>query len=639
MRPVCAARARFSIVHASQPCATPPTAHHHLARPTAALKAKAKSKELAEKRKQDRLRSIIVLCIDHLTRYGYIQSAQKLQAESGVNASRWEVADNIDLDTVLMEFEEYYKIKFARPPKFCRRAAGTETKTQRRAARARANRDAAERRPSSKKSRRGRDGSTSLPPLGRSRFGGMEDAAEKAGLQLPQYPGGRRFAGAVRYSDIGGGGEEGGQRRRGSVSGASPPRGKSGSGGGKRGKRSRKSDKKGLSLEGSAAGSSRPALPRAQSDASGTATAGGGDSGATPSDDNPYRRHEETPVERPLLKPMPHFETSELRNLASVITMDIYRQNPNVRWTDIAELKHAKQLLKEAVVMPLKYPQLFTGLLAPWKGILLYGPPGTGKTMLARAVATECKTTFFNISASSIVSKYRGDSEKLVRMLFELARYHAPSTIFIDELDSIMSERGASNNEHEGSRRLKTELLIQMDGLAKGGEMVFVLAASNLPWALDPAMLRRLEKRILVPLPNLKARRIMLQKNLPDGERATGLDYDTLASRTNTYSGSDIALMCKEAAMRPMRKLMKRLERLETAKGDQDDGPDEVKVPMVTTRDIEKAMACTKPSTNMAHIQKYEAWHAKHGSGNSEEGVSVSQEGLPAASPARAAED
>ena len=117
--------------------------------------------------------------------------------------------------------------------------------------------------------------------------------------------------------------------------------------------------------------------------------------------------------------------------------------NPDVKWDDIIGLESAKRTIKEAVVYPIKYPQLFTGILSPWKGLLLYGPPGTGKTLLAKAVATECETTFFNISASSIVSKWRGDSEKLVRVLFEMARFYAPSTIFIDELESIMSIRGS----------------------------------------------------------------------------------------------------------------------------------------------------------------------------------------------------
>ncbi|TXG47924.1 hypothetical protein EZV62_027218 [Acer yangbiense] len=200
--------------------------------------------------------------------------------------------------------------------------------------------------------------------------------------------------------------------------------------------------------------------------------------------------------ERPQRSLLPPLDSADARALAESLCRDIIRGSPDVKWESIKGLENAKRLLKEAVVMPIKYPKYFTGLLSPWKGILLFGPPGTGKTMLAKAVATECKTTFFNISASSVVSKWRGDSEKLIKVLFELARHHAPSTIFLDEIDAIISQRGEGRSEHEASRRLKTELLIQMDGLTRTDELVFVLAATNLPWELDAAMLRRLEKRV-----------------------------------------------------------------------------------------------------------------------------------------------
>ncbi|CAN1145793.1 Katanin p60 ATPase-containing subunit A-like 2 [Linum perenne] len=305
---------------------------------------------------------------------------------------------------------------------------------------------------------------------------------------------------------------------------------------------------------------------------------------------------------------LPAFDSAETRALAEGLCRDIIRGSPDVKWEHIKGLENAKRLLKEAVVMPIKYPKYFTGLLSPWKGILLFGPPGTGKTMLAKAVATECKTTFFNISASSVVSKWRGDSEKLIKVLFELARHHSPSTIFIDEIDAIISQRGEGRGEHEASRRLKTELLVQMDGLMRTNELVFVLAATNLPWELDGAMLRRLEKRILVPLPEPEARRAMFEELLPSGSDED-LPYDILMERTEGYSGSDIRLLCKEAAMQPLRRVMALLEKKEEI-------VPEDKLPQVgpiTGEDVETALKNTRPSAHL-HAHRYEKFNADYGS-------------------------
>lgn len=200
---------------------------------------------------------------------------------------------------------------------------------------------------------------------------------------------------------------------------------------------------------------------------------------------------------------------------AKQILNDIVVRGDEVHWDDIAGLDGAKKALKEAVVYPFLRPDLFSGLREPARGMLLFGPPGTGKTMLARAVATESKSTFFSVSASSLTSKWHGESEKLVRALFGLAKALAPSIIFVDEIDSLLSAR-SSGSEHEASRRSKTEFLIQWSDLqraAAGREQsprdkkegdatrVLVLAATNMPWDIDEAARRRFVRRQYIPLP------------------------------------------------------------------------------------------------------------------------------------------
>lgn len=210
---------------------------------------------------------------------------------------------------------------------------------------------------------------------------------------------------------------------------------------------------------------------------------------------------------------------------AKQILNEIVVQGDEVHWTDIAGLEIAKNALRETVVYPFLRPDLFMGLREPARGMLLFGPPGTGKTMLARAVATESKSTFFSISASSLTSKYLGESEKLVRALFALAKVLAPSIIFVDEIDSLLSQRSGSG-EHEATRRIKTEFLIQWSDLqraAAGREVgekdkergdanrVLVLAATNLPWAIDEAARRRFVRRQYIPLPEAETRAVQLK--------------------------------------------------------------------------------------------------------------------------------
>lgn len=244
---------------------------------------------------------------------------------------------------------------------------------------------------------------------------------------------------------------------------------------------------------------------------------------------------------------------------AKQIFNEIVVQGDEVHWEDVAGLEIAKKALKEAVVYPFLRPDLFMGLREPARGMLLFGPPGTGKTMLARAVATESRSTFFSISASSLTSKYLGESEKLVRALFSLAKALAPSIIFVDEIDSLLSSRSGSG-EHEATRRIKTEFLIQWSDLqraAAGREQsdkekergdasrVLVLAATNLPWAIDEAARRRFVRRQYIPLPEDFTRATQLRTLLSHQKHALEeADIDKLVQLTDGVSFHKLLNSC-----------------------------------------------------------------------------------------------
>jgi len=243
---------------------------------------------------------------------------------------------------------------------------------------------------------------------------------------------------------------------------------------------------------------------------------------------------------------------ADSKKLRGALQGAILTEKPNVKWEDVAGLEGAKEALKEAVILPIKFPHLFTGKRQPWKGILLYGPPGTGKSYLAKAVATEANSTFFSVSSSDLVSKWMGESERLVKQLFALARENKPSIIFIDEVDALCGPRG--EGESEASRRIKTELLVQMDGVGRDSTGVLVLGATNIPWQLDAAIRRRYQRRIHIGLPDTAARMKMFQ--LAVGSTPCELsqsDYKTLAKETEGYSGSDIAIAVQDALMQPVR--------------------------------------------------------------------------------------
>ncbi|GFR46334.1 hypothetical protein Agub_g7903, partial [Astrephomene gubernaculifera] len=299
-------------------------------------------------------------------------------------------------------------------------------------------------------------------------------------------------------------------------------------------------------------------------------------------------------------------DTGGTAKYRETIMGEILDRSPSVKWDDVAGLATAKKALTEAVILPALRPDLFQGLRAPVRGILLYGPPGNGKTMLAKALAAESRATFFNISASSLTSKWVGDAEKLVRALFETAAQLQPAIIFMDELDSMMGSRGGAG-ESDAARRLLTEFLVQFDGVVGGGagrERVVVVGATNRPQELDDAVRRRLTKRIYIPLPDEEGRMAVLTHLLKgQAHRLSSADLHSLVSATAGYSASDLAALCKEAAMAPLRELpASRLAHV----------PASALRPLGAA-DFGAALRVVRPSVNAASLRSFEEFTREYG--------------------------
>ncbi|KAH7085461.1 vacuolar protein sorting-associated protein-like protein VPS4 [Paraphoma chrysanthemicola] len=323
---------------------------------------------------------------------------------------------------------------------------------------------------------------------------------------------------------------------------------------------------------------------------------------------------------------------ADSKKLRGALAGAILSEKPNIRWEDVAGLEQAKEALKEAVILPIKFPHLFTGKRQPWKGILLYGPPGTGKSYLAKAVATEANSTFFSVSSSDLVSKWMGESERLVKQLFGMARENKPSIIFIDEIDALCGPRG--EGESEASRRIKTELLVQMDGVGKDSKGVLILGATNIPWQLDSAIRRRFQRRVHISLPDLPARMKMFELAVGNTPcELTPQDFRTLADLSEGYSGSDISIAVQDALMQPVR-LIQTATHYKPVEVDGEtkwtpcspgdaqaeekswtdlDG-DQLLEPPLRVRDFIKAIKASRPTVSKEDLTKSADWTKEFGS-------------------------
>ena len=262
-------------------------------------------------------------------------------------------------------------------------------------------------------------------------------------------------------------------------------------------------------------------------------------------------------------------------------------------------LELAKKAVKEAIVYPVQRPDLFP--LGWPRGILLFGPPGCGKTLLAAAVATEIDANFYSIDAASIMSKWLGEAEQNVAKLFGSARKSSnegkPAIVFVDELDSLM---GQHSNEVGGEIRVRNQFLKEMDGIVDKGKNlhVYVIGATNKPWDLDWAFIRRFQKRILVPLPDHHTRLMMLKLYTGNLGIDADVDLHELARLSEGFSGSDIRDVCQAAQLNLIGEFFESGKALDK----------EAKPRSITMRDFRQTLEARKPSVSLDMLSLYNRW-------------------------------
>ena len=250
-------------------------------------------------------------------------------------------------------------------------------------------------------------------------------------------------------------------------------------------------------------------------------------------------------------------DTKKITNdLRDKILSEIVERNPEVKFTDVIGPKEAKEIIRDIIIVPNLHPDLFKGSRVPPRGLLLFGPQGIEKTILAKAIATECKYTFFNISSSSLTSKYLGENEKFIKTLFDLAHEMQPSIVFIDEIESILSNK--KEEENDEMKRLKTEFIKQLDRIVKSRENLRILfiGATNKPFDLEPDIIRLLPKRVYVGPFNMEERKYFIKDLITQNKcDIKDEEYKKIAEMCNNYSNSDLKELCREAAYEPLREL------------------------------------------------------------------------------------